>query len=111
MELEIYKTLVLSTAHLLPETLEWLEQDHLYEAMALGYPDTFFTDTEYGGRLNIGEWMQSSLPDARRWHTHLPADLWDTIALAHQNGCARIEFDQDGNILPAELLANYEEQW
>lgn len=75
----ISKMLTISTAHILPETAEWL-----------GYTDTLsvYEKEEYGWFINFFDGSDDSL---------IPNDLSAVIAYTRKQGCEMLCLDRDGD--------------
>lgn len=93
MELEIYKTLVLSTGHLTAETLRHLER------LSEGDERNNFIARDYGFLVICWScWFEEGDEGSRKDFEQLPGDLQHVLASANALGVKAVEFDQDGNL-------------
>ena len=90
-KLELYTTLVISTAHL-PEKLAGKMNEEEAFKKETDYSFVFYT-TEYGYRV----WVKSD---------HIPGGMKKAVKIAKWLGCRWLEFDQDGDKI--EGLKTYE---
>lgn len=93
MDLEIYKTLVLSTGHLTMDTLRHLE------FLTEGDERNNFIARDYGYLVICRScWFEEGDEGSREDFLQLPADLQHVLTEANALGIKAVEFDQDGEL-------------
>ncbi|MEE1913637.1 hypothetical protein ACK36G_18585 [Aeromonas veronii] len=103
MELEIYKTLVLSTEHLTMDTLRYLEN-----LTAEGNQNNFISRDYSYLVICRSSWFDKREEEAREEFFQLPADLQYVLTEAKSLGITAVEFDQDGALY--DRFPNYEHE-
>lgn len=100
-ELEVEKMLVLSTAHILPETREMLDETEEFPVVLI--------PREYGWLLNVPQADIETEDDLKKsLEDEIPADLLACITFAWKIGCEWLLLDSDGPVIAA--LTSYEER-
>ena len=91
---EIYKTLVLSTAHITEEDSELLEEigDHHYSMVAENIDFPAVTIGEFGWRVLIPDEDYLIPPTSK-----LSAAFWGLVDEARKEGCRWLELDRDAD--------------
>lgn len=89
-DLEIKRSLVLSTAHMTFETSEHLTHIWTFDKP---YPVGVYPKGEYGWFVNV--------PASKDLvaMTEVPEDLRTVLAFAEKHDCQWVEFDRDGNAI------------
>lgn len=90
MKLEIYTTLVVTTAHLSPS-----DQQRLDSWVDGNGPVT--EDFEYGWRVYVSTFMEL-LESSHGFCRSLSSSFISVMKRAHEFGCRWVEFDSDGDV-------------
>ncbi len=94
MNLEIEKTLVVTTGHIQYSTTKWMDDEKNASVSVDAY--------EYGWRVYVGS---DFTPDP-----HIPPDLYVLMKLAHDNGCKWLRLDCDGDELDGFQMFDWMEE-